>query len=56
MTAALVRILVVDDDPANRKLMADLVIREGYEVLIASGGEAALAILDQEQVDWCCST
>ncbi|MDP3179882.1 MAG: PAS domain S-box protein, partial [Spirochaetaceae bacterium] len=39
------RILVVDDDPANRRLLADLVVHEGYEAVTATGGADALAIL-----------
>ncbi|MCE9580284.1 MAG: response regulator [Deltaproteobacteria bacterium] len=45
------RILVVDDDRANRKLLADLVAREGCEAILASGGAEALAILLREPVD-----
>jgi PAS domain S-box-containing protein len=45
------RILVVDDEPANRKLLADLVVREGYEALVATGGAEALALLTHEPVD-----
>jgi hypothetical protein len=45
------KILIVDDEPANRKLLADLVVREGYEAVVASGGAEALAILANVQVD-----
>lgn len=45
------RVLVVDDEPANRKLLADLVAREGYEALTAAGGAEALARLAREPVD-----
>ncbi len=45
------RVLVVDDAPANRKLLADLVAREGYEALVATGGAEALEILGSEEVD-----
>ncbi len=45
------RILVVDDEPANRKLLADLVVHEGYEVVTASGGAEALAILASAPID-----
>ncbi len=36
------RILVVDDDARNRKLLADLLTAEGYEVTTADSGEEAL--------------
>src|SRR5690606_11327800 len=42
-------ILVVDDEPANRKLLSDLVAREGYTVLTASGGSEALALLERDE-------
>jgi PAS domain S-box-containing protein len=45
------RILIVDDEPANRKLLADLATREGYEALTASGGAEALALLTDDSVD-----
>jgi len=45
------KILVVDDEPANRRLLADLVAREGYEALVATGGAEALAITASVPVD-----
>ena len=45
------RVLVVDDEPANRKLLADLVTREGYEAVVATGGAEALAALSEAPVD-----
>ncbi len=45
------RILVVDDEPANRKLLAGLVAHEGYEALVASGGAEALEMLSSAPVD-----
>jgi PAS domain S-box-containing protein len=45
------KILVVDDEPANRRLLADLVTREGYEALTAAGGREALALLSGTAVD-----
>ena len=44
-------ILVVDDDPASRRLLATLLQAEGYRVLIADSGEAAQAILGTKQPD-----
>lgn len=37
------RVLVVDDEPRNVKLLADLLAAEGYEVSSAASGEEALA-------------
>lgn len=45
------RILVVDDIPANVKLLEARLIAEYYEVLTAGDGMAALAICDQTHVD-----
>ena len=45
------KILIVDDERANRKLLVDLVEREGWEAVIATGGADALAILAQEPID-----
>ena len=39
------RILVVDDNPANRKLISDLLAFEGYEILNAMDAEEAQIIL-----------
>ncbi len=39
-------ILVVEDDPATRDLLASLLSEEGYRVLAAADGAAALAILE----------
>jgi DNA-binding response OmpR family regulator len=38
------RILVVDDDPRNAKLLVDLLTAEGYEAAAVGAGEAALAL------------
>src|SRR5215210_3434894 len=38
-------ILVVDDDPVQRRLLEAMVRRFGYEPLVTDGGEAALAVL-----------
>ncbi len=45
------RILIVDDEPANRRLLHDLVIHEGCVPLMAEGGDEALRILDRDQPD-----
>ena len=45
------RVLVVDDEPANRRLLGDLVVREGCDAVFATGGAEALAILAREPID-----
>ncbi len=40
------RVLVVDDDPAMLKATRAILVREGYDVLVAESGEAALNLLD----------
>lgn len=37
------RILVVDDQPVNLRVVSSLLTRQGYEVVVASSGEEALA-------------
>jgi PAS domain S-box-containing protein len=46
-----VRVLIVDDEPANRELLGRLVTRQGYALVLASDGAEALAIVDREAVD-----
>jgi CheY-like chemotaxis protein len=46
-----VRVLVVDDEPTICKALTIALIREGYEVLAANGGEAAHAVLAEQRVD-----
>lgn len=41
-------ILVVDDEPANLRLLGSLLSAEGYAVRIATGGEDALAQIQQQ--------
>jgi DNA-binding NtrC family response regulator len=38
-------ILIVDDDPVQRRLLEGMATRFGYEVMIAEGGDAAVAAL-----------
>ena len=45
------RILVVDDEPAQRELVAGFLAKRGFEVAQAPGGEAALARLKQDPFD-----
>jgi DNA-binding NtrC family response regulator len=39
------RILVVDDDPVQRRLLQSMVARVGYDVVVAEGGDQAAAML-----------
>ena len=39
-------ILIVDDDPAQRRILEEVVKRDGYRPVCVDGGEAALAYLD----------
>src|SRR4051812_26699893 len=38
-------ILIVDDDPVQRRLLDNMARRFGYEVMVAEGGDAAIALL-----------
>jgi len=44
-------ILVIDDEEANRALLARRLARQGYSLLFAATGEAGLAIAAREPVD-----
>jgi DNA-binding NtrC family response regulator len=39
------RVLIVDDDPVQRRLLENMVTRAGHEAVIADGGDAAVALL-----------
>jgi putative two-component system response regulator len=45
------RVLVVDDEPSNRRLMATLLARDGHSVRTAANGHQALEILAEEEPD-----
>jgi two-component system response regulator PilR (NtrC family) len=45
------RILVVDDERSMRELLAIVLRREGYDVLLAENGKSAIATLEKEPVD-----
>ena len=44
-------ILVVEDDPGNRMLIADLLTSSGYRAIEARDGEEAIALARQEKPD-----
>lgn len=46
-----VRVLVVDDEPQNLELVEAILAPAGYEVLLASNGEEALALTNDKQPD-----
>ncbi|MCC6216730.1 MAG: response regulator [Polyangiaceae bacterium] len=45
------RVLVVDDSPTLRKVVAAILSARAYETVLAADGEAALDALDRERVD-----
>jgi adenylate cyclase len=51
MTTDPVTVLVVDDQPANRRLLDAILSPRGYRVLLRASGEEALATLGQDDVD-----
>ncbi|QJR11163.1 Regulator of RpoS [Usitatibacter rugosus] len=44
-------LLIVDDEPANCKLLVTLLQAEGYATMVASNGEAALALVAERSPD-----
>lgn len=51
LTARAGRVLVVDDEPSNRRFIRQVLEREGHEVLEAPDGEAALEIAREAPPD-----
>ena len=51
MTPPAGRVLIVDDEEGIRQILSRLLHREGYETLVASDGEAALALIRREVPD-----
>ena len=49
--AASSRVLVVDDERSMRELLSIVLKRDGYDVLVAETGRAAVEILKRERVD-----
>jgi len=44
-------ILVVDDQALNRELIQDILVNNGFKVVVASDGNAALLAMEQSQID-----
>jgi DNA-binding NtrC family response regulator len=40
-------ILIVDDDPTQRRLMESVLTRQGYRIIAAAGGKEAIALIDE---------
>ena len=51
MTGDVGRILVVDDELANRRLLEAILVAEGFELIEASDGASALAALSDPSID-----
>jgi CheY-like chemotaxis protein len=45
------RVLIVDDERANRQLLEIMLEPEGYELLLATNGEEALAMVERQPPD-----
>ena len=46
--AGAARILIADDEPNLRRVLGAILTREGYDVLLATNGEEAVALFDRE--------
>ncbi|RZT12016.1 adenylate/guanylate cyclase family protein [Kribbella sp. VKM Ac-2569] len=51
MTAATTRVLVVDDQPPNVRLLEAILSPRGYDVLTSPSGEQALELIDAGDID-----
>lgn len=45
-----ITVLVVDDEPIMRSLLEKILAKDGYRTLMAEDGEAALEVLESQQV------
>ena len=45
------RILVVEDNPKNLKLVRDVLVHWGYEVLVATSGEDGVRVASEQRPD-----
>jgi len=50
-TATIGRVIVVDDEPSNLRLLTRQLVRDGHAVLTATNGEEALDLITREQPD-----
>jgi CheY-like chemotaxis protein len=46
------KILIADDEPSNRKILAQELVHKGFAVDTASGGKEALAKIESVLPDW----
>jgi DNA-binding NtrC family response regulator len=44
-------VLIVDDDPVQRRLLEAMVQRFGYQPVLAEGGDAAITVLGDKRID-----
>lgn len=49
--SAIPRILVVDDEQSMRELLAIVLRRDGYDVVLAENGRTALSVLERQPID-----
>ena len=45
------QVLIVDDEPNLRKILAAQLSRDGYDVLLAEDGEQGLSVLREHHID-----
>ncbi len=45
------KILLVDDNPIELKMMQDMLIKEGFECILAEGGDECLSVLKENKPD-----
>ena len=45
------QVLIVDDEPNLRKILAAQLSRDGYDVLLAEDGEQGLSLLREHHID-----
>jgi DNA-binding NtrC family response regulator len=48
------RVLIVDDDPVQRRLLENMVTKFGYDAVMAEGGDAAAAMLSEGTARFNC--
>lgn len=51
MSSSLIKICIADDEPRGRQLLIDLLAPEGYQLIQAADGEAAVKLILAEQPD-----